>query len=136
MLNYGNRELLKRARRLRSNMTLPEIILWSGLRSKKLDGYKFRRQQPILNYIADFYCHELRLIVEVDGEIHSLTENKEYDKTRYNALTKNGYIMIRLSNTEVESDLNSAINRIRTFIAQTCPPSRGTTGGLTNEKQL
>ncbi|MBW6501962.1 MAG: endonuclease domain-containing protein [Bacteroidales bacterium] len=136
MLNYGNRELLRRARILRSSMTIPEIILWSGLRSKKLDGYKFRRQQIILNYIADFYCHELRLIVEVEGEIHSLTENKEYDKTRYNTLTKNGYNIIRLSNAEVESDLNSAINRIRTFIAEICPPRRGTTGGLSNEKQL
>jgi very-short-patch-repair endonuclease len=125
MLYYGNRELLKRARKLRSNMTIPEIILWSGLRSKKLDGFKFRRQQPILNYIADFYCHELKLIVEVDGEIHSLTENEEYDKTRSKVLRKNGYNLIRLSNTEIESDLHSAINKIRTFMSQICPPPGG-----------
>lgn len=106
-------------------MTIPEIILWSGLRSKKLDGFKFRRQQPILNYIADFYCHELKLIVEVDGEIHSLTENEEYDKTRSKVLRKNGYNLIRLSNTEIESDLHSAINKIRTFMSQICPPPGG-----------
>jgi len=55
MKNYGNREQLKNARRLRNNMTRAEIILWSGLRLKQISGYKFRRQQPIFEYIVDFY---------------------------------------------------------------------------------
>ena len=82
MLYYGNRELVKNARELRRNMTRAEIILWSRLRSKNIDGYKFRRQQPIFNYIVDFYCHELKLIIEVDGEIHSLSDKSESDMKR------------------------------------------------------
>lgn len=62
---YIDRELLKKVRELRNKMTLAEIILWSRLRSGKIEGYKFRRQQPILGYIVDFYCVELKLIIEV-----------------------------------------------------------------------
>ena len=63
-------------------MTKAEIILWSRIRSKKINGYKFRRQQPLLDYIVDFYCNELKLIIEVDGEIHSFTERINYDTKR------------------------------------------------------
>jgi very-short-patch-repair endonuclease len=84
-----NKELVKRARVLRSNMTQPETILWSRLKSKNIYGYKFRRQQPIFDYIIDFYCHELKLIVEVDGEIHALIENADSDKKRENMLRTN-----------------------------------------------
>ena len=57
-------------------MTRAEIILWSRLRSRQINGYKFRRQQPLYDYIVDFYCHNLKLIIEVDGEMHSFLENK------------------------------------------------------------
>jgi very-short-patch-repair endonuclease len=113
---YGNRELLKRARELRSNMTTAEIILWSRLRSKQIDNYKFRRQQPIFDYIVDFYCHELRLIIEVDGEIHSLSENKDTDKKRDKILTINGYHIIRFSNLEIEIDIDFSISKIKSYI--------------------
>jgi very-short-patch-repair endonuclease len=73
---WRKKELVKRARELRSNMTKAEIILWSRLRSKKVEGYKFRRQEPIFDYIVDFYCHELKLIIEVDGEIHFFPKQK------------------------------------------------------------
>ena len=106
---YGNRELVRNARVLRNNMTRAEIILWSRLRSRKINGYKFRRQQPIFNYIVDFYCHELKLIIEVDGEIHSfLNKTKLLIQKRDNILKINGYHIIRLSNLEVETELNSS----------------------------
>jgi very-short-patch-repair endonuclease len=124
MLYYGNRELVKRARVLRRHMTVPEIILWSRLRLKKLDGYKFRRQQPIFDYIVDFYCNELRLIVEVDGEIHSLSENLDSDLKREKILKTNGYYIIRLSNFEVETDPDTAIIKIRSFISENLFPSQ------------
>jgi len=121
---YGNRELLKRARGLRSNMTTAEIILWSRLRSKQVENHKFRRQQPIFDYVVDFYCHELRLIIEVDGEIHSLSENRDTDKKRDKILTINGYRIIRLSNLEIETEIDSAISRIKSYIKTILSPSQ------------
>jgi Uncharacterized protein conserved in bacteria len=122
-LNYGNRELMHRARVLRTNMTKAEIILWSRLRSRKTGGYKFRRQQPILDYITDFYCDELRFIIEVDGEIHE--EEQMSDFKRDNILKINGYYILHLSNLEVETNLNAAINRIISFINEISSPSQG-----------
>ena len=120
---YGNKELVKKARDLRNNMTRAEIILWSRLRSKKIDGYKFRRQQPIFDYVVDFYCDELKLIIEVDGEIHSLTEMAESDIKRDKILRNNDYHIIRLLNLEIETDIDGAIRKIRTFIATNLSPS-------------
>jgi very-short-patch-repair endonuclease len=115
---YGNKELVERARELRKNMTKAEIILWSRIRSRKINGHKFRRQQPLLDYIVDFYCDELRLIIEVDGEIHSFSERISYDIKRDNILKINGYHIIRLSNLEVETELNTTINKITSFISE------------------
>ena len=122
---YGNRELVRRARVLRSNMTRAEIILWSRLRSKKINGYKFRRQQPLFDYIVDFYCDKLKLIIEVDGEIHSFSERANYDSKRDNILKINGYHIIRLSNLEIETEINSAINKIILYISENLSPSQG-----------
>jgi very-short-patch-repair endonuclease len=120
---YGNRELLSKARVLRSNMTRAEIILWSRLRSKKVNGYKFRRQQPLFEYVVDFYCHELKLIIEVDGEIHS--EKTRYDSKRDNILKINGYHIIRFTNFEVETAVDSTINKIISYILEILSPSQG-----------
>jgi len=122
---YGNRELVKKARKLRNNMTLEEIILWSRLRSKKVDGYKFRRQQPIYDYIVDFYCHELKLIIEVDGEVHSLKETRDFDLKRDKTLIHNGYHLIRFSNREIIADVNATVNRISEYIKTNLSPSQG-----------
>jgi len=122
---YGNRELVKKARDLRNNMTRAEIILWSRLRSKKIDGYKFRRQQPIFDYIVDFYCDELKLVIEVDGEIHSLTEMADSDIKRDKILRNNKYHIIRLHNLEIETDIDAAIRKLRTFITTNLSPSQG-----------
>ena len=66
---YYNPKLKKLARNLRNNMTLPEVILWNQLKGRKL-GFDFHRQKPIDNYIVDFFCSKLKLIIEVDGNIH------------------------------------------------------------------
>jgi very-short-patch-repair endonuclease len=131
---YGNRELVKKARSLRSNMTKAEIILWSRLRSKKVNGFKFRRQQPIFDYIVDFYCNELKLIIEVDGEIHDQSDVAKSDSKRDNTLKINGYKIIRLSNKEVETEIDSSINKIITFITSILSHDKGTTMGTTNVK--
>jgi Uncharacterized protein conserved in bacteria len=129
MLYYGNRELVRRARVLRSNMTKAEIILWSRLRSKQINGYKFRRQQPLLDYIVDFYCVDLKLIIEVDGEIHFLSEKTNYDSKRNNMLKANGYNIIHLSNFEIETEINSTINKIISYISENLSPCQGEHGG-------
>jgi very-short-patch-repair endonuclease len=115
---YGDRELVRKARLLRSNMTKAEIILWSRLRSKKVNGYKFRRQQPIFNYIVDFYCDKLKLIIEVDGEIHSFSENAKYDLKRDNVLKINGYHILRVTNFEIETELDYTIKKIISYISE------------------
>jgi very-short-patch-repair endonuclease len=125
MVHYKNRELVSKARVLRNNMTRAEIILWSRLREKKINGYKFRRQQTIFDYIVDFYCNDLKLIIEVDGEIHSLPEKTNYDLKRDNILKLNGYHIIRLTNVEVETEINSAINKIISFISEILSPFQG-----------
>lgn len=63
-------KIFQRATELRKNMTEAERILWSALRRKQLSGKRFRRQHPIETFIVDFYCHEARLVIEVDGGIH------------------------------------------------------------------
>ena len=130
---YGNKELTKRARILRNSMTIPEIILWSRLRSRNINGYKFRRQQPVFEYIVDFYCHELKLIIEVDGEIHSLSEIADYDKKRENKLNSNGYNILRFSNFEIETDIESVIDKIKTYITMNLSPLKGDHRGSKHE---
>jgi very-short-patch-repair endonuclease len=122
---YRNRELVSYARVLRNNMTRAEIILWSRLREKKINGYKFRRQQPVFDYIVDFYCHELKFIIEVDGEIHSLPEKTNNDSKRDKILKINGYHIIRLTNLEIETELDSTINKIILYIDEILSPFQG-----------
>ncbi len=70
------------AKDLRKKLTPAEKKLWQILRGGKIGGHKFRRQHVIGQFIADFYCHKSKLVVEADGEIHNLIENKRYDNTR------------------------------------------------------
>ena len=125
MTYKGDRDLTNKAKSLRNNMTLPEILLWSKLRMKQVDGYKFRRQQTIFDYVIDFYCHELKLIIEVDGEIHSLSEQTEKDEKRNKILKINGYNVSHLSNYEIEADLNGSVVKIKSFMSTILSPSQG-----------
>jgi Uncharacterized protein conserved in bacteria len=100
------------ARFLKKIPTKAENILWGHLRSRQLDGLKFRRQHPISNYIVDFYCHEAKLVVEVDGEIHNQIDNVRYDEARTEALKDLGLRVIRFTNKQVLNDLQKVINEI------------------------
>lgn len=97
-------------------MTKAERILWSKLRSRQIEGLKFRRQQPILNYIVDFYCDSLKIIIEVDGEIHSSSEVSEYDIKREIDLKNHGFEFLRFTNEEVELRVNEVAGKIKAFI--------------------
>ncbi len=87
------------ARRLRQEKTDAERKLWSILRNRKLDGWKFRRQVPIDRYFADFVCMDARLIVELDGGQHS--EQVEYDEARTKVLETYGFTVLRFWNSQV-----------------------------------
>jgi len=64
------KELKSLARKLRKNSTLSEVLLWIEIKNKQLEGFQFHRQVPMLDYIVDFYCHELKLVIEIDGDSH------------------------------------------------------------------
>ncbi len=124
-----DKELKEKARGLRNNMTRAEIILWSRLRMRQLGGYKFRRQQKIYDYIVDFYCHKLRLVIEVDGDIHSSLKQAELDKSRDKILKINGYNVVRLSNYDIETNLDASVNKIKSFISTNLSPLKGDQSG-------
>jgi very-short-patch-repair endonuclease len=90
MFNEANPLVFELAKELRRNMTDAELILWDCLKTG-VNGLKFRRQHSIGIYIADFYCHKLKLIVEIDGSIHNKKEVKEYDEKKGNDLKSWGY---------------------------------------------
>ena len=96
---------------LRNNQTPSELILWEYLRLKP-KGFKFRRQHPIKFYIADFYCHVLKLIIEVDGNVHDVIEVQQNDLERQNHLEFEGVSFLRFTNDEIENDLANVKNRI------------------------
>ncbi len=94
-------EIIARARALRNRTTLCEKILWQELRKKRLNRFIFRRQHPISRFIVDFYCHELRLVIEVDGSVHDSEEQKEKDLNRTAELANLGLTVIRFRNEEI-----------------------------------
>ena len=103
---------LSRARELRRASTPAERKLWSALRGKQLLGLKFRRQYPLPPYIVDFYCHEKRLIVELDGGQHNEVAQTAYDRERTAWLQAQGLRVIRFWNHEVETDLVGVLEAI------------------------
>ena len=116
-------DLFKFARELRKNQTKSEKVLWKVLREFRAFGFIFRRQHPIDIFIADFYCHKLRLIIEVDGEIHSNKEAHEHDDGRSAELEKIGIRVIRFTNEQVLNNQDIVIKRINNYIAELTSPS-------------
>jgi very-short-patch-repair endonuclease len=104
-------KLITTARNLRKRLTDTEQLLWSQLRTRQIEGCKFRRQTPIGKYIVDFICHEHRLIVEVDGGQHS--ENVNEDKIRDTWLGEQGYKILRFWNNEVLTNMEGVLEVIR-----------------------
>lgn len=110
------------AKTLRREMTEAEHRLWQELRSRKLDGIKFRRQVPVGPYIADFLCSEALLIVEVDGSQHA---DSEHDQLRRTQLQRRGFRVLRFWNDEVLRELNAVCETIIAYVRdQTLQPWR------------
>src|ERR1700744_5731079 len=89
------------AKALRKQLTSAEKLFWKIVRNRNLSGLKFRRQHPIGPFIADFYCHALKLVVEIDGDIHDLEDVRQYDTQRQNYLKEVGIKVLRLKNEDV-----------------------------------
>jgi very-short-patch-repair endonuclease len=114
----ANLETQELAKFLRKKMTPMEKVLWQKLRNKNIMGVNFRRQHPIFFFIADFYCHELRLVIEVDGPIHQLKERAEKDRNRTTEFDRFGIKVIRFTNQEIKCNIKYVIKRIREEINQ------------------
>ena len=104
--------IFEKAKALRKFMTVSEQKLWEYLRGRKVGNHRFRAQHPIDIFIADFYCHELKLIIEVDGGIHRSKENAEYDLGREAELNEWGIKVIRFTNEEIEMKISDVLKKI------------------------
>ena len=121
-------DILEKAKVLRKNMTAAEKVLWERLRNKQVLGLRFRRQHPIAFFIADFYCHTVRLVVEIDGKIHKAQQ--EYDEGRTAEMERFDIQVIRFSNEEVKKDIERVIENIEIIIGQRLKsPPLGDLGG-------
>ena len=105
-------KLYQYGRELRQELTQAEKILWAELRNRKLNGLKFRRQHPIDKFVLDFYCHERKLAIELDGSIHDVKLNKEYDEARTAMLGGLGIYTLRFRNDEVINNIESVLRKI------------------------
>ena len=112
-MHYGaTMEIFQIAERLRRDMTDTEKIIWDRV-CKNQPGTRIRRQHPIWKFIADFYCHEVKLVIEIDGGIHLRSENKEYDISREIILKEFQIEILRFTNDEVINEPGLVIEKIK-----------------------
>lgn len=104
-------ETIKR-KQLRNRMPLSEVILWSKLKNKQLEGYKFRRQYGIGRYVVDFYCPVVKLAIEIDGDSHFENEVEIYDRDRQANIESVGVSFLRFTNSDVQNNLSSVLEKI------------------------
>jgi very-short-patch-repair endonuclease len=104
--------LLNRAKALRKEQTPAEQLLWKALRNRQLNGLKFYRQRVIGYYIADFYCPELKLILEADGDVHFTDEQQTHDAKRNQWFEAEGYRVLRVLNSDVVQNLEGVLQVI------------------------
>jgi very-short-patch-repair endonuclease len=114
-LIYYNPGLKEKARQLRNESTFSEILLWLKIKKRAL-GYEFHRQVPIDEYIADFYCHELKHAIEIDGSSH---DNKyEYDLRRQKRLESLGVTLVRFDDIDVKRNMNDVLRALEVVILE------------------
>ena len=115
----GQKHMIARARKLRRESTFPERLLWGRLRGTRCAGLTFRRQQPIDQYVVDFFCPECRLVVELDGQSHE--GQAAEDAARQACLEGQGLRVLRFTNDRVLADLDGVVGAI----ARACAPHPG-----------
>ncbi|MES1220348.1 MAG: DUF559 domain-containing protein [Bacteroidota bacterium] len=115
MFDGANHLIFEMAKSLRKNMTDAEKILWFHLK-ENFEGFKFRRQHPLGIYIADFYCHKAKLIIELDGNIHDNTEVKINDEIRQRNIEEGGITVVRFKNEEIFKNLEKVLQEIKSHL--------------------
>jgi very-short-patch-repair endonuclease len=116
---YYNKELKDRANELRNNMTKAECCLWKYLlKAKKMHGYQFNRQRPVLNYIVDFICKELMLVIEVDGVTHTFNKVEIKDFKKQKDLEEIGFTVLRFKDGEILRNMGDIEKTLENYISQ------------------
>ena len=108
-----NKTHKKLSRYLRNNSTLSEVLLWNELKGAQMMGYTFNRQKPLLNFIVDFYCKPLKLVIEIDGDSH---DNELEDEKREKNITALGVHFLRFNDRDVKSDMVNVLRAIENYI--------------------
>ena len=116
---------LRAAREFRSKMTHGEKALWEKVRRRQIRGMKFRRQQIIEGFVVDFFCEKAKLVVEVDGQVHSDTNQQEWDRHRTKVFGARGVDVIRFHNDEVLDSIESVVTRIEQKVKDRIGELRG-----------
>ena len=106
------------AKRLRNNMTLSEILLWNELKNHKMMGFDFDRQRPIDDFIVDFYCKDLNLVIEVDGNSHDGDENLRLDIIRQRRVESFGIHFLRFDDREIKHNIDGVLHAIKSWIEE------------------
>ncbi len=113
---YYNHKLKEFSRKLRNESTLSEVLLWNELKARKMKGYQFMRQKPIENYIVDFYCSKLNLVIEIDGDSHIGKEAA--DMARQTELETLGLKFLRFDDHDVKSKMKDILLSIENWIVE------------------
>ena len=113
---YYNPKLKALSRELRKKGTLSEVLLWNALKGKQIKGYQFMRQKPIDEYIVDFFCSKLKLIIEIDGISHN--EKSEKDQVRQRKLESIGLSIIRFYEWDIRKDIRAVVQGIENWMEE------------------
>jgi very-short-patch-repair endonuclease len=111
-----NKDLKNFSRVLRNNSTLSEVLLWNKLKSAQMFGYTFNRQKPLDNYIVDFYCKPLNLVIEIDGNSHQMPEAYLKDEKRQLILEQYNLSFLRFDDIDVKHEMEHVLRIIENFI--------------------
>jgi len=117
-LQKANDHKISQARKLRKTMTEAERILWLYLRNRKFCNLKFRRQQIMEGFIADFFCHEKKLLIEVDGGIHNTEPQKAIDARKESAALSRGLHIVRIENKEIMHSIKVCLKKLEEFVKE------------------
>ena len=115
--HFNKKQIQKRRRLLRSNMTFSEKIVWMYLRKRQMKE-RFLRQYSVDNYIIDFYCPKLKIAIEIDGDVHEQEKQKKHDRVRQEYLEQIGIKFIRIKNDKLFDNPNKAFERIENKIKE------------------
>jgi uroporphyrinogen-III synthase len=116
------------ARHLRRPLTTTEAVLWDQLRDRRFLGLKFRRQHAVRAYVLDFYCHELRLAIEVDGSVHDDADQRRADLDRQTTLEELGINFYRIQASAIDADIGAVLDRLADHVRSIISPSPAKSG--------